>query len=236
MSRYTYEGSDPAQHVTVGWDPARASMFAQLWPHPTEEETSPLFVLGDEEIITDVEWLNTQMASYGAIPQTLRGRLDHDWKHTPPFRQAKELQQFHKELLALAETHSQRFYVSIDALYGVQTRYWRRLPSAERERKMALARLLSTETQPAQAPVLQTLSSTLSDPTIQILVDQHGVLKRLPPVAFIHPDYLLFGTVLLLAPDGLSEYQLRIIEEEVVFLDIDESAREEIQKVFYTQH
>lgn len=212
-------------------------MFAQVWPHATDEENEPLLVVGNEEIIADVEWLNTHIAAqHGEIPQTLREQLHHDWKHTPPFQQAKELKQFHEAFLARTEAHSQRYYLSIDSLHGMQTRYWWRLPTQQREQAEVFVQLLSAETSFAShiPPVIQTISNALSDPSIQILVDQLGTLKRLPPVAFIPPDYLLFGTTLFLAPGGLSDYQIQKIQAEVTFLDIDSSAREEIQRIFYT--
>ncbi len=68
MSRYSYQGREPSQHLAVGWDPVRGSFFGQLWAHPEQEEDIPLFVVGDEEIITDLTFLDAQLAPYGLFP------------------------------------------------------------------------------------------------------------------------------------------------------------------------
>src|SRR5260370_14344628 len=82
----------------------RGSFFGQLWPPPWEEDDTPLFVVGDEEIITDLSWLAAQLTPYGNIPPSLQPQLLRDWKQHRHQPRAPELEQFQRRALAAPPT------------------------------------------------------------------------------------------------------------------------------------
>ncbi len=236
MSRYTYHGKVPSHHLTVGWDPARGSFFGQLWPHPTEEDDTPLFVVGDEEIITDLAWLDAQLTPYGNIPQSVQPQLVRDWKQHRHHPRAPELEQFQRRILTLTEAISPRYYILIDPRYGWQTRYLSRLPADEQERRAVYRSLLAGADSPPETVAIQAITDALpaAFAAVQLLVDQLGTVKRRPPTVFIEPDYLLVGPVVVLGPEGLSELQAQQLREVIIV--VDDSVRDEVARLFYDHH
>ena len=232
MSRYSYQGREPSQHLAVGWDPVRGSFFGQLWAHPEQEDDTPLFVVGDEEIITDLTFLDAQLAPYGTIPSSIQPALLQDWKQHLHRPRTPELEQFQRQLLSLSETSSSRYYILIDSDHGWQTRNISRLPTDEQERRAVYRSILAGDS-PRETVAIQTITDALPGAfaSVQILVDQLGSVKRLPPTVFIEPDYLLVGTLLVMSPEGLSALQVQQLQE--VMLMVDESVRDEVASHFY---
>jgi hypothetical protein len=233
MSRYSYHGQEPSYHLAVGWDPMRGSFFGQLWPHPTEEDDTPLFIVGDEEIITDLSWLDAQLTPYGNIPSSIQPSLLRDWKQHHPHPRAPELVQFQRRVLSLTEAISPRYYILIDPHYGWQTRYMSRLPADEQERRAVYRSLLAGADPPPETVAIQAITDALpaAFTSAQLLVDQLGTVKRLPPTVFIEPDYLLVGPIVVLGPEGLSELQVQQLREVIIV--VDDSVRDEVARHFY---
>lgn len=236
MSRYSYQGRKPSHHLAVGWDPARGSFFGQLWAHPTLEDDTPLFVVGDEEIITDLAWLDAQLAPYGNIPPSIQPALLHDWKQHRYRPRDPELVQFQRQVLSLTETTSPRSYILIDSEHGWQTRSISRLPTDEPERRDVYLSFLAGTDSPRETVAIQTITDALPDAfaSVQILVDQLGIIKRRPPTAFIEPDYLLVGPIVVTGPQGLSELQVQQLREEILM--VHDAVRDEVARLFYTHH
>lgn len=214
----------------------RGSFFGQLWPHPTEEDDTPLFVVGDEEIITDLSWLDAQLTPYGNIPPSLQPQLLRDWKQHRYQLRVPELEQFQRRVLSLTEATSPRYYILIDPHYGWQTRYMSRLPTDEQGRRAVYRSMLAGVDSRPETVVIQAITDALPDafPSAQLLVDQLGTVKRLPPTAFIEPDYLLVGPIVVLGPQGLSELQVQQLRE--LILVVDDSVRDEVARHFYGHH
>lgn len=236
MSRYSYHGREPSTHLTVGWDPARGSFFGQLWPHPEEEDDIPLFVVGDEEIITDLAFLDTQLTPYGNIPASIQPELLRDREQHRPRPRALELEQFQRQIATLAEATSTRYYIHIDPHYGWQTRYMSRLPADEQERRAVYRSILVGPDSPPETVAIQVITDALpaAFASVQLLVDQLGTVKHLPPTVFIEPDYLLVGPVLVIDPEGLSELQIQQLREVIIV--VDDSVRDEVARRFYGHH
>ena len=116
--------------------------------------------------------------------------------------------------------------------HGWQTRYISRLPADEQGRR-AVYRSILAGGSPQETVAIQTITDALPGAfaSVQLLVDQLGAVKRLPPTVFIEPDYLLVGTLLVMSPEGLSALQVQQLQE--VMLMVDESVRDEVASHFY---
>lgn len=235
MSQYRVSGNDPNYVVMTGWDPVRGSFFGQVWPHPIEEsEDDPLFVIGDEEIITDLNWLSSQLLPFGELPLEVLEALQGDRKEHRPFRQAPVLIEHYERALKRGEAFSPRYYIHVDHKLGLQTRYWKRLPVNEPERVKIFQSLLADEGQSPNEVPLQVIDNALSDKSLQVLVHGWGVSKRLTPTVFIEPDYLLVGPVIIIGPEGLSEFQVHQVRKEIV--EVSDTVRDEVARIFYEFH
>ncbi len=103
----------------------------------------------------------------------------------------------------------------------------------EQERRAVYRALLAGADSPPETVAIQVITDALpaAFASVQLLVDQLGTVKRLPPTVFIEPDYLLVGPVVVLGPEGLSELQVQQLREIIIV--VDDSVRDEVAKHFY---
>jgi hypothetical protein len=235
MGSYEIAGRVLNTLLVVGWDTEQHTFFARI--SERGGEVTPHAEKGIEAAqVTALADLLTALDPYEEVPLNIQALLLRDQELDQP----RAFPETIKELVALClkspharaqpELDSQGTYYVLLNQHGWQLRDWSTLPHRGWERSFAQM-IYGGQGLGPDLPLLEPLASYVSDPTIIFRVHEYG-FGRLSVFAVLPRGVFLSGPVVIANEDcGLSAAQVRLLQQEVCF--VDEAIRAPVTEIWY---